>query len=104
MKNNTRKSQLNSRIQKLMQITFHNLRHWKATMEYRKTTDTLHVKQVLGHNSLDNTMLYTQLIDFKDDEFTVAVAHSEEEACKPIEAGFEFFCDYGANKILRKRK
>jgi hypothetical protein len=21
-----------------------------------------------------------------------------------VEAGFEFFCDYGANKILRKRK
>jgi site-specific recombinase XerC len=33
------------------------------------TKDILHVKQTLGHKSLDNTMLYTQLIDFKDDEF-----------------------------------
>ena len=65
---------------RLTQITFHTLRHWKATMEYRKTKDILHVKQVLGHKSLDNTMLYTQLIDFKDDEFTAIVAHSEEEA------------------------
>lgn len=62
------------------------------------------MKQILGHKSLDNTMLYTLLIDFKDDEFTVSVAHSEEEAVKLTEAGFEFFCDYGANKILRKRK
>jgi integrase len=89
---------------RLTQITFHTLRHWKATMEYRKTKDILHVKQVLGHKSLDNTMLYTQLIDFKDDEFTAVVAHSEEEIVKLAEAGFEFFCDYGANKILRKRK
>ena len=49
-------------------------------------------------------MLYTQLIDFKDDEFTAVVAHSEEEIVKLAEAGFEFFCDYGANKILKKRK
>ena len=62
------------------------------------------MKQVLAHKSLDNTMLYTQLIDFKDDEFTAVVAHSEEEIVKLAEAGFEFFCDYGANKILRNRK
>jgi integrase len=43
---------------RLTQITFHTFRHWKATMEYRKTKDILHVKQVLGHKSLDNTMLH----------------------------------------------
>jgi integrase len=89
---------------RLTQITFHTFRHWKVTMEYRKTKDILHVKQVLGHKSLDNTMLYTQLIDFKDDEFTAVVAHSEEEACKLIEDGFDFVCDYNGNKIFRKRK
>ena len=57
----------NSRIN---QITFHTFRHWKATMEYRKTRDILHVKEVLGHKSLNSTMLYTQLISFKDDDFT----------------------------------
>jgi hypothetical protein len=49
-------------------------------------------------------MLYTQLIGFKDDDFTARVAHSEEEACKLIESGFEFVCDLGQNKIFRKRK
>jgi hypothetical protein len=44
------------------------------------------------------------LVAFKDDEFTVAVAHSEEEVVRLAEAGFEFYCDYGRNKILRKRK
>jgi len=91
----------NSRIN---QITFHTFRHWKATMEYRKTRDLLHVKEILGHKSLNNTMLYTQLISFKDDDFTATVAHSEEEACKLIEAGFEYVCDFGQNKLFRKRK
>jgi len=91
----------NSRLQ---QITFHTFRHWKATMEYHKTKDILHVKEILGHKSLNNTMLYTQLINFKDDDFTASVAHSEEEACKLIEAGFDFVCDYNGNKIFRKRK
>ena len=91
----------NSRIN---QITFHTFRHWKATMEYRKTRDILHVKEILGHKSLNSTMLYTQLISFKDDDFTATVAHSEEEACKLIEAGFEYVCDFAQNKIFRKRK
>jgi hypothetical protein len=73
-------------------------------MEYRKTRDILHVKEILGHKSLNNTMLYTQLISFKDDDFTAAVAHSEEEACKLIEAGFEYVCEFSQNKIFRKRK
>ncbi len=73
-------------------------------MEYHKTRDILHVKVVLGHKSLNRTMLYTQLISFKDDDFTVAVAYSEEETCKLVESGFEFVCDYGGNKVFRKRK
>ena len=34
---------------RLLQISFHTLRHWKGTMEYRKTKDILHVMQTLGH-------------------------------------------------------
>lgn len=89
---------------RLQQITFHTFRHWKATMEYYKTRDILHVKEVLGHKSLNNTMLYTQLIGFKDDEWTARVAHNEEEACQLIEAGYEYVCDFGNNKLFRKRK
>lgn len=48
-------------------------------------------------------MLYTQLISFNDDEFTVKVVHAEE-VCKLIEAAFEYVCDFGQNKIFMKRK
>jgi integrase len=89
---------------RMSQITFHTFRHWKATMEYHKTRDILHVKEILGHKSLNSTMLYTQLISFNDDDFTAAVAHSQEEACKLVESGFDFVCDFDGNKIFRKRK
>ena len=89
---------------RLMQISFHTFRHWKATMEYHKTKDILHVMQMLGHRSIQNTLIYTQLIEFKNDEYTAKVAHSEQEVCQLIEAGFEYVCDYSGNKILRKRK
>ena len=89
---------------RLLRITFHTFRHWKATMEYHKTKDILHVREVLGHKSINSTLLYTQLVIFKDDDFTARVAHSEKEACQFIEAGFEFVCDFGGNKLFRKRK
>jgi len=89
---------------RLLQISFHTLRHWKATMEYHKTRDILHVMQMLGHRNIKNTLIYTQLIDFQDDEFVARVAHSEKEVCQLIEVDFEYVCDHNGNKIFRKRK
>jgi integrase len=47
---------------RIMQIHFHTLRHWKATMEYHKTRDILHVMNLLGHRNIESTLVYTQLI------------------------------------------
>jgi integrase len=88
----------------LNQTTFHTFRHWKATMEYHKTKDILHVMQLLGHRNIKNTLIYTQLIHFKDDEYTAKVAKSEKEICELVESGFEYVCDYNSFKIFRKRK
>ena len=92
----------NPRIKK---ITFHTLRHWKATTEYAKTKDILHVMQVLGHKNIKNTLLYTQLIPFeKDDAFTCKVAKTPKEIQDLIELGFEFICSQEDLKFFRKRK
>lgn len=90
--------------QRLRQITFHTFRHWKATMEYHRARDILHVMQLLGHKSIRNTLMYTQLVDFKEDDYIARIAHSEQETCQLIESGFEFVCDFGSNKVFRKRK
>lgn len=63
-------------------------------------------RQVSSKSSktLENTLIYTQLIDFKDDEFIAKVAHSEAEVYQLIEGGFEYVCNFEPHKIFRKRK
>jgi len=93
---------------RLTQITFHTIRHWKGTMEYHKTHDIMHVKTLLGHKSIQSTMLYINLeqaiFDEVDDEFHVKVTETLEEACKLMEVGFEYVTDMDGKKLFRKRK
>jgi integrase len=89
---------------RIIQISFHTFRHWKATMEYHKTKDILHVMQLLGHRNIKNTLIYTQLINVKDDEYTAKIAKTEKEICELVESGFEYVCDHNNWKIFRKRK
>ncbi len=94
----------NLKNDRLKKIHFHTFRHWKATTEYAKTKDILHVMKLLGHKNIQNTLLYTQLITFKNDEFHSATAKTVEDAQKLVEAGFEYVCDFGEVKLFRKRK
>jgi integrase len=86
------------------EITFHTFRHWKATMEYAKTKDILYIKQLLGHKSIENTLRYTQLVNFETDEYISKVAKTVKEAMQLVEAGFEYVCEFNGVKIFRKRK
>jgi integrase len=90
---------------RLLKIHFHTLRHWKATTEYHKTKNILHVMKLLGHKNIQNTLLYTQLINFdEDDNFHSATAKTIQEAQKLVEAGFEYVCAFEEVKLFRKRK
>ncbi|MGB9693791.1 MAG: site-specific integrase, partial [Fervidobacterium sp.] len=88
--NSAEKSLQSFKNPRILSISFHTFRHWKATMEYHKTKDILHVMEVLGHKNINNTLVYTQLVDFGDNEYTVRVAHTIEEDRQLIEAGFEY--------------
>lgn len=66
--------------ERIKEIKFHTLRHWKATMEYHHTKDILHVMKLLGHRNIQNTLLYTQLVEFEGEEFHLTVAESIDEA------------------------
>ena len=89
---------------RLNNIHFHTLRHWKATMEYHKTKDILHVMKMLGHRNIQNTLIYTQLINFESDEYHSAVAVDMKEARELVEAGFEYVCTHEISMLFRKRK
>jgi integrase/predicted RNA-binding Zn-ribbon protein involved in translation (DUF1610 family) len=96
---------------RLKEITFITFRHWVGTMEYHRTKDILHVQRLLGHKSIQNTLIYidleTKLFNGPSNEgFTSRIAHNVGEAAALVEVGFEFvtgeYSDGG--KIFRKRK
>jgi len=93
---------------RLLRISFHTLRHWKATTLYHQTKDIIYVKEFLGHRRIETTMLYIQLAEtiFKEttDEFTVRVANKPEEITQLLEVGFEFVCQKDGLLYFRKRK
>jgi integrase len=86
-------------------ITFHTFRHWKATTEYHKTKDILHIMEMLGHRDIKTTLIYTQLVSFESDEYNSSTAKTTEEAKEVVEAGFEYICTTPQDVMLfRKRK
>ncbi|MFC1488140.1 tyrosine-type recombinase/integrase, partial [Thermoproteota archaeon] len=67
---------------RLNHITLRSLRHWKATMEYVRTKDILHVKELLGHKNIQNTLKYIHLanaISSLNDEWICKVAKTIKE-------------------------
>jgi integrase len=91
---------------RLLRISLHTFRHWKATMEYHRTNNIKYVQQLLGHKKLETTDMYTQLINFENDEWHVSHARNLEEESKLIEAGFEYvrYSEKDQVAIYRKRK
>jgi len=90
---------------RILRITFHTLRHWKATIEYHRTKDILYVMRLLGHKNIKNTLMYTQLVNLKeDDEFICKVARTPKEIHQLIEDDFEYVCNLENHKFFRKRK
>jgi hypothetical protein len=80
----------------------------EGTMEYHKTKDILHVKEILGHKNINNTLIYINLeraiFKTSSDEFTVRAVKSVDGACKLVEVGFEYVTEIDGKKIFRKRK
>jgi hypothetical protein len=74
-------------------------------MEYHRTKDILPVIRLVGHKSIANTLIYTRLAEFEDDDkYCTATADNVEEARKLLEAGFEFVCGHSGITIVRKKK
>ena len=89
----------------LKKFRLYDLRHYFATMLYRKTKLILLVKAKLGHKRIENTMIYTHLVNFsEDDEYNTATASTVKEACKLIEIGYEYVTELEGIKIFKKRK
>lgn len=93
---------------RLVKISFHTFRHWKATTLYHQTKDPYYVKDFLGHKSLKNTEIYINiertLFEPSSDEFTVKVAEKPEDVKALLEVGFEWVGQKDSLIFMRKRK
>jgi integrase len=93
---------------RLARISFHTLRHWKATMLYHKTHDPYYVKDFLGHKDLRSTDIYInierRMFEPSSDDFTVRLTDKPEEAKQLLEVGFEWVGVKDNLIFLRKRK
>ena len=86
-------------------IRLYDLRHYYATMLYRKTRDILLVKRNLGHKKIETTLIYTQLLPLsEEDEYTCKTACDVKEAMLLIEQGFEYVTEIDSMKLFKKRK
>ena len=86
-------------------IRLYDLRHFFATMLYKRTNNLLLVKMKLGHRRIDTTLIYTQLINFGEEEYSCEIATDKQEAKKLIESGFEYTLTTPDGYMLfRKRK
>jgi len=93
---------------RLKKIHTHTFRHWKGTTEYHKTRDIYHVRNVLGHRNINNTLLYitleNALYQTTNDEWICKTASNVKEASQLIENGFQYVTEMDGIKIFKKRK
>ena len=58
----------------------------------------------VSHKSINNTLVYMQMVQFKNEEYLSATATSIEESKRLIESGFEYVTELDGVKLFRKRK
>jgi len=71
--------------QRILQITFHTFRHWKATMEYAHTKDILHVMKLLDTEAFKTRCCTLSSLTLKAMNFTPQPPKSVEEAQRRVE-------------------
>ena len=101
------RNQLAERLHKpeLKSIRLYDFRHYFATQLYAKTKDILFVKQQMGHKKIETTLVYTQLLNTNEEEYTCKTAQNVEQATELIENGFEYTATTPDGYMLfRKRK
>ena len=91
---------------RLLKIHFHTLRHWKATIEYARTKDTIYVQNLLGHRNPKTTYRYIQFVELPQEErFISKIANNAKEAVDLVKLGFDYVTgEYDdGGKIFKKR-
>jgi hypothetical protein len=63
----------------------------------------LRVKENLGHRAIQNTLVYTRLVNWECGQYVSKTAETVKEASELVEVGFDYVCDVEGYKLFRKR-
>ena len=86
-------------------IRLYDLRHYFASTLYKKTNNLLLVMTQMGHKDIKNTMIYTHLTNYADDEYVTQSTTDRKEGEKLLQDGFDYVTTAPDGYMMfRKRK
>jgi integrase len=89
----------------LTKIRLYDFRHYFATALYKKTNNILIVMNKLGHKDIKNTMIYTHLTDFAEDDYITQSTNDRKQAETLLNDGFDYITTAPDGYMMfRKRK
>jgi integrase len=89
----------------LLEVSFKSYSHWGGSMLAHATNgNVLTIKKILRHKRIENTMKYIHTIEFKDEDYEIATATTEEEIKQLGKAGFIKFDEMSGIHFYRKPK
>jgi integrase len=90
---------------RLLSVSFKSFRHFGGSwLAHYTHGNVLTVKKMLRHKRIENTMKYIHMIQFKDEDYDVAVATTVEEVKQLASAGFEKFDEMNGIHVFRRPK
>jgi len=88
----------------IKKIRLYDYRHYFCTKKLYDINNPYTVMVLMGHKKLTTTQRYMHLLNYTDEEYTVAGATTAKEATKLIEAGFQYTTTIEGIQLFRKRK
>jgi integrase len=89
----------------LLEISFKSYRHWGGSMLAHVTNgNILTIKKLLRHKRIENTMKYIHTIQFRDEDYEISTATTEEEIKQLGKAGFIKYDEMSGIHFYRKPK
>jgi integrase len=90
---------------RLLSISFKSYRHWGGSMLAHYTNgNILTIKKMLRHKNVENTMKYIHTLKFKDEDFEIATATTEEEIKQLGSTGFAKYDEMNGIHFYRRPK
>jgi integrase len=85
-------------------IRLYDFRHYFCTKKLYDLNNPYTVMVLMGHKKLQTTQRYMHLLNYTDEEYTVAGATTAAEATKLLEAGFQYATTIEGIQLFKKRK